>query len=428
MIKFKKVNYNLILGALIGVVLAQIVIFEGYAVIAQKEITTGFVSIDYENLIMRRFEIAAGIVFLVTLILFNTKVFKKIKLDRMSIYLILVIVISLFVAVEGSFTLASITLKGYSQGFMEEPFIAINLVYGIFILGIIMFLTTFVLLVNRKVTYIKFLTKEIKAIKNEGFGKTIKVKGDDELAELCKSINNMSVEIGEKIENEKKIEENKHQLITNISHDLKTPLTSIVGYLEIINNKDIDDKTRDEYINIAYNKSLRLKSLVNELFEYTKLSSNDIKFHEKKVNISMLLNQAVGESIISFSEKNISVVLNNTYKEVFCNVDTTHMLRVFENLIKNAEKYSDPNSEFRVSLKVVDEKVVISFVNRCEEIKDEEIKHFFEKFYVRDSSRSTEGSGLGLAIVERIINLHQGNIEVKKIGNDIKFDIILKKA
>ena len=426
--KLKKVNYNLILGTLLGFVLAQIVILEGYAIIAQKEKNIEMISTDFSNLVMRKFKIVAVLVFLFILILFNTKKFKKIRLDKISVYLILVILISIFVAVESAFLLFSIMFKIYPQIIEIEPFFLINISYGIFILGIIIFLITFVLLVNRKVSYIKFLTKEVKVIKNEGFGKTIEVKGGDELADLCESINNMSVELGKKIENEKEIEKNKNELITNISHDLKTPLTSIVGYLELLNNDKIDEEAKKEYSKIAYNKSLRLKELVNELFEYTKLASNDVMLEKNKINIGMLLNQAIGENLINFIERDIEVVLDNPYGEVYCNIDAIKILRVFENLLKNVEKYADSNSKFLVSLRVVDKKVLISFTNKCESIKNEDVERLFERFYREDKARSKEGSGLGLAIVKRIIELHNGTITAEKIEDNIKFNIKLEEA
>lgn len=421
--KLKKVNYNLIIGTLLGFVLAQMVVIEGYIVIAKKEEATGFV--DFCNPIITKFKIAAAIIFILTVILFNTKKFKKIKLDKLSIYLILIILVSVFVAVEVIFVLGSIAFKIYPKSMGVETFFSMNVIYGIVVLGIIMFLVTFIFLVNRKVNYIKLLTKEVKKIKTEGFGKTIEVKGGDELSELCKSINEMSVELGEKIQYEKEIEKNKNELITNISHDLKTPLTSIVGYLELLNNSELDEKSKEEYVKIAYNKSLRLKELVNELFEYTKLTNSDTVIEKNKVNISMLLNQAIGESLISFIDRDIEVVLDNPYSEVYCNIDAQQMLRVFDNLIKNVEKYADSNSKFIVSLRVEDKKVFISFVNKCESISEEDIKYLFEKFYRQDKSRNKEGAGLGLAIVKRIVELHNGITTVEKEGDNIKFNITL---
>lgn len=431
MINLRKIKYNLILGVLIGFVLAQLVIFEGYAILSLKENRAGIISIDLQNQDIVYFKILAIILFLATIVIFNTKRFRKINFDKISIYLILVVLISIITAIEGTILLSTIVIRIFPNimNYLEvNDFFSINMAYLFFFIVIAIFLITYVLLVNRKVKYIKFLTNEVKIIKEEGFGKTIKVKGDDELAELCMSINDMSLELGEKIENEKKIEKNKNELITNISHDLKTPLTSIVGYLELLNNKEVDENIRDEYISIVYNKSLRLKSLVNELFEYTKLASNDIKLEKNIVNIAMLLNQAVGESIIRFSEKNMEVILDNPYNEVLCSIDAVNILRVFENLINNAEKYSDPYSKFKVSLKTIDKKILISFINECENIEEEDLERLFERFYREDKSRNKDGTGLGLAIVKRIIDLHEGNITAEKIGKDIKFDIILKEV
>ncbi|MFU7515831.1 sensor histidine kinase [Clostridium sp. HCS.1] len=431
MINLRKIKYNLILGVLIGFVLAQLVIFEGYAILSLKENRVGIISINLQNQDIVYFKILAIILFLATIVIFNTKRFRKINFDKISIYLILVVLISIITAIEGTILLSTIVIRIFPNimNYLGvNDFFSINMAYLFFFIVIAIFLITYVLLVNRKVKYIKFLTNEVKIIKEEGFGKTIKVKGDDELAELCMSINDMSLELGEKIENEKKIEKNKNELITNISHDLKTPLTSIVGYLELLNNKEVDENIRDEYISIVYNKSLRLKSLVNELFEYTKLASNDIKLEKNIVNIAMLLNQAVGESIIRFSEKNMEVILDNPYNEVLCSIDAVNILRVFENLINNAEKYSDPYSKFKVSLKTIDKKILISFINECENIEEEDLERLFERFYREDKSRNKDGTGLGLAIVKRIIDLHEGNITAEKIGKDIKFDIILKEV
>lgn len=431
MIYLRKNKYNLILGAIIGLVLAQFVIVEGNAILIQKLQIHEVMDSELGNKLIRYINIFAIIIFLLSIVTFNTKKLRKINFDKISIFLILVVLISLFVAFEGTIFLCQIIIKiipNLQYYIVDNYFISVNMIYIILFVGISIFLITFISLVNRKVKYIRFLTIEVKKIKKEGFGKTIEVKGGDELADLCKSINDMSLELGARIQREKKIEDNKHELITNISHDLKTPLTSIVGYLELLSRENIDEETRDEYIKIAYNKSLRLKSLVNELFEYTKLTGNDMKLEENRINISMLLNQAVGESIINFSKRNIEVELNNSYNELFCNIDPLQMLRVFENLIRNAEKYADSDSKFIVSVNVIDDNVEISFINKCAGLVEDDIEKFFERFYRQDKSRNKEGTGLGLAIVQRIIELHHGSITAEKIDENIKFNIILQKA
>lgn len=430
MIKALKVKkYNLIFGAIIGFVLAQIVLTEGYAILAARQQVNAMISINLGKDFNNFLKILSGIIFISTVLIFNTKKFKNFNLDRIGLYLILVVLVSITVAFEVTFIVFLVGIKMFPnwQYYMENNyFISINIFYIICFIGVSVFLITFILLVNIKVSYIKYLTKEVQVIKNEGFGKTVQVKGGDELSELCKSINNMSVELGKKIENEKNMENNKNELITNISHDLKTPLTSIIGYLELLNRDGITDKHKKEYLSIAYRKSLRLKELVNELFEYTKLSGSDIKLSKDKVNISILLNQAVGESIINFSEKNIEVLLDNPYSKIFCVADPAQMLRVFENLIKNAEKYSDYDSVFKVTVTMDKGNILISFNNKCKEIMEKDLENIFEKFYRNDKSRSEEGSGLGLPIAKRIVELHDGKLWAEKTGENIEFNIKLK--
>lgn len=430
MIKLIKVKkYNLIFGVIIGFVLAQMVLAEGYAILASKQQSGEIFDVNLLAGVNNPLKMLALVVFIITVIIFNTKVFRKINLNKIGLYLILVILVSIIVAIQGTFIFCRIIFllyPNFEYKIINNYFFSINIFYIVAFFGISTFLITFALLVNIKVNYIKYLTKEVKIIKNEGFGKVIKVKGGDELAELCGSINDMSLELGEKIANEKKIENNKNELITNISHDLKTPLTSIIGYLELLNSTEISERKKDEYIQIAYNKSLRLKELVNELFEYTKLASNELILKKDRINISVVLSQAVGESIINFSDKNIDVVLDNPYDELFCNVDSAQILRVFENLIKNAEKYSDINSVFKVVVRLEKKQIVISFRNKCTEIKEEDLENIFEKFYRKNKSRSNEGSGLGLPIAKRIIELYGGNILAEKINEDIKFNIYLE--
>lgn len=353
----------------------------------------------------------------------------KISFKKLSRYILFSLIFSVFIGMNFIRVISPIMEKVINEENINLFKIqVVASLIGIF--SITVFIFAFIYFINRKVKYIKYLSKEVKNIKSQGFGKTIEVRGKDELAELCMSINEMSLEIKQRIENEKKIENNKNELITNISHDLKTPLTSIIGYLELLNKKEVDEEVKDEYIKIAYNKSLRLKLLVNELFEYTKLSSHDIKINKVKFNISNLINQIVGESIIDFLEKNIEVRLENPYKELYSFIDVKMFSRVIDNLVKNAEKYSDSNSIFRTIVKENENHIVISFINTCKEMPKDDLDKIFEKFYRIDEARSSdnEGSGLGLAIAKRIVELHEGELIVEKCNDDIEFRIILDKA
>ncbi|MCW6084425.1 HAMP domain-containing sensor histidine kinase [Clostridium sporogenes] len=425
-----KIKYNLILGVFIGFFLSQLVIAEGYAILVGNKQNNSTIAMSLPDVEIRFLKVLSIVVFIGTVAIFCTKRFREINFNKISIYLILVVVLPTIIAIEGVIILVAITLKlnpNIQYLIRVDYFISINFFFITCFIGIFIFIVTFIFFVNRKVNYIKFLTKQVNAIKGEGFGKTIKVKGQDELAQLCSSINNMSIELGEKIENEKKIENSKNELITNISHDLKTPLTSLVGYLDLLNKGDIKEETKEEYIKIAYNKSLRLKELVDELFEYTKITNHNIKIERLKYNISNLINQIVGESILDFLENNIELKLQNPYKELYYEIDVKLFTRLIENLIKNAEKYSDPNSVFQVIVEEKEKNIEISFINHCEQLQEKDLEKIFEKFYRVDRARSNdkEGSGLGLSIAKQIVKLHNGDLIVEKKNKHIMFKIIL---
>ncbi|ABX41346.1 integral membrane sensor signal transduction histidine kinase [Lachnoclostridium phytofermentans ISDg] len=300
----------------------------------------------------------------------------------------------------------------------------------IFIVTISSFILIFLLLVNRRLKYFKYIINSVKKIDSLKYLSQLEEKGNDEFTELAQNINIMNKRLQDTFMKEKEIEDSKYELITSVSHDLKTPLTSIIGYSDLLNKHGYEDElTRDEYISIVYNKSLRLKDLVNELFEYTKLTGNDVKLDLKRFNVSALINQIAGESIIDFNEKDVELVLINPYKELYSNIDVKLISRVFENIIKNAEKYSISHSTFKIIVESSEEYIEIHFMNKCKDIEEIEINKVFEKFYRLDSARSSEkeGSGLGLTISKKIIELHHGILEAGKQGDNLVFNIRLDR-
>ncbi len=428
MIDFKKVRINLIWGIIIGFFLSQVIIAEGYAILVSRQQINNWdhLSIDGIN----GFRILAFIVFIATIAIFNTKKFRKLNLNKISIYLILVVIIAVVVAIQAILIIISIVFKRYpniQEYIGKDYFISINAFYIISFLGIAIFLITFVSLVNRKVKYIKFLTKEVKVIKDEGFGKTIKVKGKDELSELCQSINDMSLELRKKIDNEKIIEKNKNELITSVSHDLRTPLTSIIGYVDLLKKNEFNDKEKfDNYIEVIDERTKSLNRLINELFEYTKLTSHDIKLNYSRLEIVSLIEQMVGEYTPIFNKENLEVIKDITDKDIFINADIEKIVRVLENLLTNAIKYSVKNSKVLIKLFEENDYVVVSISNKAKDITEDDLKNIFERFYKVDKSRKEQDStGLGLSIVKRIVELHNGEIDVNLNEDIIEFKISL---
>lgn len=429
MIKFKGIGINLILGVLMGILFATMIMVEGYVILASREMANGLVyEIAAKDLSI--FKIIAVIVFMVTIILFNTRKIKSMNLNKIGIYLILSVIGALIAAIE--FIALGMTcvvkfMPDVTSYVTENYLLAMNMIYIVVLLGIAVFLLVFTLFVNKKVKYIKFLSSEVKVIKDEDFGKTIEVRGQDELAELCSSINNMSLELREKIDNEKKIEQNKNELITNVSHDLRTPLTSILGYVDLLKQNGFEDKEKFvEYISIIDERSKSLNTLINELFEYTKLNSHDIKLNYSTVEICSLVEQLSGEYSLIFKKEGLELISEIPEEDIFVDIDIQMIVRALENLLINAKKYSVRNSQVLVKLLQESNDIVISVENKVENISQDDLDNLFERFYKVDKARKTgDSTGLGLSIVKRVVELHKGLVKAELINGVIKFKIIL---
>ncbi|GIM28337.1 hypothetical protein CPJCM30710_10030 [Clostridium polyendosporum] len=305
----------------------------------------------------------------------------------------------------------------------------LNLIcFGIFIAAIIVFIITFLLLVRREIKYINYIEKQVKFIANRNLGTTLEIRGRDELAELCKSINYMSLELKRSFEKERELENTKNELITNISHDLRTPLTAIIGYLDILKNEKFSNKESEkEYLNSTYNLAIKLKKLIDELFEYTRLSNSEIKLNLESVDINVVLNQLLGEYTPVFERKGLKIIKDFSDKELIAEVDIEKIIRVFDNILSNAEKYSYKSSDISIIIEKNNEYILFSFSNKCDPISQESLAKIFDRFYRVDVSRASKipGSGLGLAISKRIVELHHGQIWVECDGDTIKINIRL---
>lgn len=429
MIKFKGIGINLILGVLMGILFATMIMVEGYVILASREMANGLVyEIAAKDLSI--FKIIAVLGFMVTIILFNTRKIKSMNLNKIGIYLILSVIGALLAAIE--FIALGMTcvvkfMPDVTSYVTENYLLAMNMIYIVVLLGIAVFLLVFTLFVNKKVKYIKFLSSEVKVIKDEDFGKTIEVRGQDELAELCSSINNMSLELREKIDNEKKIEQNKNELITNVSHDLRTPLTSILGYVDLLKQNGFEDKEKFvEYISIIDERSKSLNTLINELFEYTKLNSHDIKLNYSTVEICSLVEQLSGEYSLIFKKEGLELISEIPEEDIFVDIDIQMIVRALENLLINAKKYSVRNSQVLVKLLQESNDIVISVENKVENISQDDLDNLFERFYKVDKARKTgDSTGLGLSIVKRVVELHKSLVKAELINGVIKFKIIL---
>lgn len=284
------------------------------------------------------------------------------------------------------------------------------------LIGIVLFTAIFYLLQKRSFSYIQKLSDAMREIADGNLNAYVQVEDDNEFSDMASNLNYMIKELNALMERERESERTKNELITNIAHDLRTPLTSIIGYLELISNsKNLTEETRIKYTEVAYTKAKKLQKLIEDLFGLTKLNCGKIALNLSKVDLVKLLTQLMEEFYPSFSNNNLSYSLKSNVNTAIITADPNLLARLFENLIGNAIKYGADGKEINVKIDAAPSIVKVSVINYGKVIPEEEVGFIFDKFYRLEQSRSskTGGTGLGLAIAKNIVELHSGTIEVK---------------
>ena len=297
------------------------------------------------------------------------------------------------------------------------------------VFGIGIFALSFWILQRKSFEYIDDILLAIKKISAGDLNTNIDVKGDNEFSEIAASINKMAEEIRVLMESERHNEKSKNEMITNIAHDLRTPLTSILGYLDLINKRDLSEETKKEYLKIVYEKSKKLQDLIESLFSFTKTNSSKLVLKIDKIDIIKLLCQLMEEFYPNFEDKGITCSVNTNIDSYVIDGDGTLLARLFDNLINNAVKYGADGK--RIDVKIIAENniVKIAVINYGKVIPQDELPLIFDKFYRVDQARNsgTGGTGLGLAIAKNITELHHGVIEVTSDLGGTVFSVTLPK-
>lgn len=281
--------------------------------------------------------------------------------------------------------------------------------------GIGIFSITFLLLQEKSMKYISRISSAVQNISEGDLNTTIEVEGDDEFSTMAANLNKMVEDIRELMDKERESERTKNELITNVAHDLRTPLTSIIGYLELLSGPtSIPEQMQKKYIDIAYVKAKRLEKLIEDLFGFTKLNYGKISMKVEKVDIIKLLSQLLEEFYPNFADKNLSYDLQSNVPSLVISADGNLLARLFDNLINNAIKYGADGKQINVRVHATDSVVEVSVINYGKVIPADELPLIFNKFYRVEQSRATQtgGTGLGLAIAKNIVDMHGGTIEV----------------
>ena len=279
-----------------------------------------------------------------------------------------------------------------------------------------------------KLGYLNEIMKGVHRIKEGEINYKIEEKNDIYFSSLANDINNISQGLENSIEQRIKSERMKSELITNVSHDLKTPLTSIINYVELIKKEEnIQPEYLKDYLQVLDKKSKRLKILIEDLFEASKASTGNIELELVRLDLKQLLQQSIGELEDKLEEANLSLRVNLTEEDTYVLADGRRLYRVFENLLCNISKYSLKNTRVYIDVTKEDGKIITTMKNISSYELNFDPDEIMERFKRADESRNTEGSGLGLAIARDLVSLQGGKMSIEIDGDLFKVKVVMNE-
>ena len=304
-------------------------------------------------------------------------------------------------------------------------------VFVIMIFTVLLLLMYFILISHSFVTYVREIISGIERMKNGDFTEEIPVRGEDEFSEIADSINEMSRNLSQNMESQKVAERTKDELITNVAHDLRTPLTSILGYLDLLTQGDfLTDDQRQKYLSIVSNKARQLETLVKDLFDYTRYDKDKVKIKKEILDLNLFMPQIVDEFYPSFVDNQLEC--RTDFYDGALNIEGNGdvLARAIGNLMSNAIKYGAEGKLVEVKTGRMDKMAFVAVINYGKIIPEEDLDKIFDKFYRVESSRSlkTGGTGLGLAIAKNIVTLHDGKIWATSDESGTRFQIELPEV
>ena len=250
---------------------------------------------------------------------------------------------------------------------------------------------------------------------------TAKYKGD--LKIIAEGLNEIGTGLENAVSGRMKSERFKNELITNVSHDIKTPLTSIINYTDLLKKENIETEPVKGYIEVLDRQAERLKKLINDLLEASKASSGNIKMDITEVDAGLMLEQVYGEYQDKFEKAGLTGIVTKPSETVHIKADVNHLFRVFDNILGNVVKYAQPDTRVYIDLIKNAGKVTIAFKNISKEKLNITGEELMERFVRGDRARNTEGSGLGLSIAKSLTNLMGGELEIMVDGDLFKVEV-----
>ncbi|HCR2128951.1 TPA: HAMP domain-containing histidine kinase, partial [Clostridioides difficile] len=268
----------------------------------------------------------------------------------------------------------------------------------------------------------------LEDIKNGNLNRRILTDENDITKQICYDINEMAINSQSQLIQQKQSEQAYKQLMTSLSHDVKTPLASLVGYLEAVESKIVVGDEKDEYIHVASDKAHYLKNFVENLFEWVKLDSKEQVFHFDIFDLNELSRNIIADWIPVLESSHFEYEFDIPEIEYFLHIDANAYTRIINNLLQNIITHSRGD---KMTLRIFEnkEQAQIVITDNGKGISSDNLPHIFERLYQCDHSRAAKGNGLGLAIAKELINVHKGTITANSIpGMGTEFTILLPKA
>ena len=309
----------------------------------------------------------------------------------------------------------------------QNNVIGLIVLYGVLLISIIIFVLIFGLITKHKSDYIGKISGDVSRIAENGADIHVEEKGNDELTVLSRSINQMNADLQENKLRQQKAEQQKNELISNVSHDLRSPLTSIMGYVQLLKGySDCNDEKFTEYIEVTDRRLKGLKGLINELFELTKMDSPDFHLNTEQGDVTAFIKQFGYEMKALLQQNSLNLETRIDNEEFITNVGFDRLARVMENLFANVIKYAEPHTDVMLESKVGSDRIMISLSNTIRKGMEVSTEDMFDRFYRDDQARTdTDSAGLGLAIAKKIVELHSGEISAKKYDEELSINISL---
>lgn len=303
--------------------------------------------------------------------------------------------------------------------------------FGIVIPGLAViiasYIISFFIVTSKTVRYLGKISNSVDQIANGNLDVTVPIRGHDEFSQLAEDINNMAEQLRYSFDSQRSAEQAKSELITSVAHDLRTPLTSVIGYLQLLNDEnDLPPEAVQRYVSVAYKKSLKLERLIDDLFDYTRYGNSGMVIRHDHIDLSELLIQLAEEYYPIFQSAGMMCRMH-VARKMYIEGDGDLLARVFDNLFNNAIKYGVDKLGCDVYAERHNNYAVVRVVSYGETISPEKLDRIFEKFYRVEQSRSenTGGTGLGLPIARSIVMLHNGSIDVESSNGRTVFTVCL---